>query len=118
MANIYALQNDAIFKPTTATEIRQLFDLGINKRPRLHFYWSPLMVLEKFCCSTVMTLKRFCQLWNNLHITNNLERPSECKENFYKVLPLLDCIRRRCQVLEVEQHVAVDDDPFQRASFM
>jgi hypothetical protein len=50
MTNIYALQNVAMFKPTTATEIHQLFGLhmymGINKLPRLQLYWSPLMGLE------------------------------------------------------------------------
>jgi hypothetical protein len=52
MTNIYALQNDAIFKLATATEIRQFFGLhmymGINKLPRLHLYWSQLMDLEIF----------------------------------------------------------------------
>jgi hypothetical protein len=67
------------------------------------------MGLEKFCHSTVMTLKRFCQLRNNLHITNNLEGPSECQDKFYKVHSLLDCINRRYQELEVEQQVAVDE---------
>jgi hypothetical protein len=113
MTNIYALQNDAICKPTAATEIHQLFGLqlymGINKLPRLHLYWFSLMGLKKFCRSTVTMLKRFCQLQNNLHITNNLEHPSERQDKFYKVCPLLDCIRRRCQELEVEQHVAVDE---------
>jgi hypothetical protein len=73
------------------------------------FIWSPLMGLEKFCHSTMMMLKRFCQLRNNLHITNNLEGPSECQDKFYKVRSLLDCINRRCQELEVKQHVAVDE---------
>jgi hypothetical protein len=73
MTNTSALQNEAMFKPTTATEIRQLFGL--------HMYMEinklPLMGLDR---STVITLKRLCQLRNNLHITNNLERPSECQD--------------------------------------
>jgi hypothetical protein len=67
------------------------------------------MGLDKFCHCTVMTLKPLGQLQNNLHFTNNLERPSECQDKFYKVRSLLDCIRRRCQEHEVEQHVAVDE---------
>jgi hypothetical protein len=67
------------------------------------------MGLEKFCRSTVMTLKRLCQLRNNLHITNNLERSSECQDQFYKVLSLLDCIPRLFQEHEVEQHIVVDE---------
>jgi hypothetical protein len=81
--------------------------MGNNKLTRLHLYWSPLMVLEKFCRITVMTLKRFCLLWNNLHITNNLERPS-VRTNFTKcflcwIVFVVDA------KLEVEQHVAVDE---------
>jgi hypothetical protein len=52
--------------------------------------------------------KKKNRMRNNLHIINNLERPSERQVKFYKVRPLLHCIRRRCQELEVEQHVAVD----------
>jgi hypothetical protein len=37
MTNIYALQNDAIFKPTTATEIRQLFGLHMYN---IHCIWG------------------------------------------------------------------------------
>jgi hypothetical protein len=44
-----------------------------------------------------------------LHIVNNLERPSDCKDKFYKARPLLDCIRSRCQQLSVEQNVAIDE---------
>jgi hypothetical protein len=113
MTNVYAMQHDVIFKPTDSSEIRQLFGLhmymGCNKLPRLHLYWCPKMGLEKFHRSTVIGRRRFCQLRNNLHIVNNLERPSDCKDKFYKVRPLLDSIRRRCQQLSVEQNVAVDE---------
>jgi hypothetical protein len=114
MTNIYALQNDALFKATTATEIYQLFGLhmymGINKLPRLHLYWSLLLGLEKFYRSTVMRLKRFCQLQNNLHITSNLERPSDCQDKFYKVRPRA-LSRTTCSCGRA-------DNPFQRTSFM
>jgi hypothetical protein len=44
MTNIYALQNNVVFKPTDVMEIRQLLDLhmhmGFNKLPRLRMYWS------------------------------------------------------------------------------
>jgi hypothetical protein len=50
MTNKYALQNNALFKPTTATEMGQLFGLHmymeIKKLPRLHIYWSLLLGLE------------------------------------------------------------------------
>jgi hypothetical protein len=52
MTNIYALQSDTMFKPTSATEICPLFGLhmykGINKLPRIQLNWSPLMGLEKY----------------------------------------------------------------------
>jgi Transposase IS4 len=111
--NIYALQNDSIIKETNPSEIRQLIGLhmymGCNKLPRLRLYWSPLMGLGKFNHSSIMTQKRFCQLRNNLHLVNNLERPSDCKDKFFKVRPLLDTIRNRCRELAVEECVAVDE---------
>jgi Transposase IS4 len=111
--NIYALQNGSKIKETTVPEIRQLIGLhmymGCNKLPRLQLYWSPLMGLQKFSHSSIMNLKRFCQLRNNLHLVNNLERPSDCNDKFFKVRPLLDAIRNRCRELAVEECVAVDE---------
>jgi hypothetical protein len=35
--------------------------------------------------STTMTSNRFCQLRNNLHIVDNLEKPENCSDKFYTV---------------------------------
>jgi hypothetical protein len=67
------------------------------------------MGLEKFSHFSTMTLKRFSQLRNTLHLVNNLERLSECTDKFLKVRPLLNAIRNRCRELPVEECVAVDD---------
>jgi hypothetical protein len=113
MTNAYAMQNDAILKPTYSSVIRQLFGLhmymGCKKLPMLHFYWSPRLGPEKFQRITVIGRRCFCQLRNNLHIVNNPERPSACKHKIYKARPLLDCIRSRCQQLSVEQNIAIDE---------
>jgi hypothetical protein len=109
-------------KKTSPTEIQQLIGLhmymGCNKLPRLRLYWSPLMGLEKFSHFSIMTLKRFSQLRNNLHLVNNLERPSECTDKFFKVRPLLNAIRNRCRELPVEECVAVDEQmiPYSKAN--
>jgi hypothetical protein len=83
MTNVYAMQNDVIFKPTNSSEILQLFGhhmyMSCNELPRLHLYWSSRMELEKFQRSTVIGTRRFCTLRKNLHIVNNLVRPSDCE---------------------------------------
>jgi hypothetical protein len=97
MTNVYALQNNVVFKPTDIMEMRQLFGLhmymGCNKLPRLRMHWSLAMDLGKFQWTSTMSLRHFSQLRNNLHIANNLERPND---RLFKVRHILDCIRARC----------------------
>lgn len=91
MTNRYALQNPTKnkFVPTNAGEIKQLFGLhvlmGCNKMSRLRRYWDRRMGPAIFQNSATMTSNRFCQLRNNLHIVDILERPVDCLDKFYKV---------------------------------
>jgi hypothetical protein len=101
MTNIYTLQNNAVFKHTDFKNIRQLFGLhmymGCNKLPRFRMYWSLAMDLGKFQRTPTMSLRHFSQLRNNLNIVNSLQRPIDCVDKLYKMRPILDCIRARCQ---------------------
>jgi hypothetical protein len=100
MTNVYALQNNVVFKPTDVMEMRQLFGLhmymGYDKLPRLRMYWSLAMDLEKFQITSTMSLRYFSQPRSNLHIANNLGRPNDCVDKLYKVGHILDCILARC----------------------
>ena len=51
----------------------------------------------------------FFQLRNMLHLVNNLEIPPNNKDKMYKVRPIFDAVRRKCQSLDVEKHICVDE---------
>ncbi len=110
--NEYAKQqNHTKFETTDASEIRILFGLhmmmGWIKLPRVSMYWSRLLDLKTFKES--MTLERFFQLRTNLHIVNNLERPMNNTDKFYKVRPAIDAVRNRILQFDVEETVSVDE---------
>lgn len=110
--NEYALQqNEVSFKPTNASEIKKLFGLhmmmGWIKLPRVSMYWSRLLNLKDFKES--MTSERFFKLRTNLHIVNNLEKPANNNDKFYKVRPALEAVRNRILQFEVEETVSVDE---------
>lgn len=110
--NEYALQQNRVtFEPTNASEIKILFGLhmmmGWIKLPRVSMYWSRLLDLKTFKES--MTSERFFQLRTNLHIVNNLEKPSNNNDKFYKVRPVLIAVRNHLLKFEVEEIVSVDE---------
>lgn len=110
--NEYATQqNRSSFTPTNSSEMKILFGLHIMmgwiKLPRVSLYWSNLLNLKTFKES--MTSERFFQLRTNLHIVNNLEKPKNNVDKFYKVRPVLDAVRDRLLRFEVEEIVSVDE---------
>lgn len=56
-----------------------------------------------------MSKDRFFQLRNNLHFVNNLEKPDNCKDVFFKVRPLYDSIRKRYLELPLPEILCVDE---------
>lgn len=56
--------------------------------------------------------ERFFQLRANLHIVNNVDKPAENNDKFYKVRPVLDAVRRRLLQFEVEEVVSTDEQMF------
>lgn len=116
--NIYAQQqNNTKFPATNLCEIKILFGLhmlmGYIKLPRIRMYWSPELNLEIFKSS--MTCERFFQLRTHLHIVNNLEKPSDCTDKFYKVRPVLDAVRSRILQFDVDENISIDEQiiPFE-----
>lgn len=110
--NQYAQQNNVSgYKPTDANEIKRLFGLhilmGCLKFPRLRLYWSPILNLEIF--NKNMSCKRFCQLRQNLHVADNLDRPKNCTDKFYKTRPLIDAVRAHCLSINVEENICIDE---------
>ncbi|XP_068082072.1 piggyBac transposable element-derived protein 3-like [Anabrus simplex] len=108
--NIYALQNDVSFKPTTPEEIEVLFGLNIAmgaiKYPRIRMYWDSATGLDLFKSS--MARNRFFQIRNNLHLVDTLQKP-ENNDRFWKVRPIYNYIRKQCLDLEIEKIISIDE---------
>lgn len=110
--NMYAMQSGNLsFKPTSAGEIRTLIGLhlamGVLNMPRIAMYWEAGMDIGIF--RNTMCRDRFFQLRSHLHLVNNLERPAENRDVFYKVRSLCDVIRRRYLELPLEENLCVDE---------
>uniref|UniRef100_A0A3B1ICF6 PiggyBac transposable element-derived protein domain-containing protein n=1 Tax=Astyanax mexicanus TaxID=7994 RepID=A0A3B1ICF6_ASTMX len=110
--NVYALQSATrCFKPTSSGEIKTLIGLhlamGVMKMPRVSMYWEAGMDIGIF--QNTMPRDRFFQLRSHLHLVNNLEKPAENTDVFFKVRPLYDVIRSRCLELPLEENLCVDE---------
>lgn len=110
--NVYELQSSTLsFKPTNPGEIRTLNDLhlamGVMKMPRVSMYWEGGMDIGIF--QNTMPRDRFFQLRLHLHLVNNLEKPAENNDVFFKVRPLHDAIRSKCLELPLEENLCVDE---------
>ena len=109
--NIYAHQQNIIFKQTNSAEIKSLFGLhiavGSLKFPRVRLFWDKALRINLF--HETMTRDRFFQLRSNLHCVNNLEKPEDCTDKLYKVRPIYNAIRKRCLELQLEENLCIDE---------
>ncbi|KAM3625846.1 uncharacterized protein V6R79_018497 [Siganus canaliculatus] len=110
--NVYALQSGTLnFKLTSPGEISALIGLhlamGVMKMPRVSMYWEAGMDIGIF--QNTMPRDRFFKLRSHLHLVNNLEKPAENNDVFFKVRPLYDAIRSRCLELPLEENLCVDE---------
>lgn len=99
MTNLYAVQSGKIrFRPTSSNEIEILFGLhmatGIFNYPELKMYWETHISIPLF--TENMPRDRFFELRNNLHMVDNMKKPSNCVDVFYKIRPIYDAVRNRC----------------------
>ncbi|XP_049794997.1 piggyBac transposable element-derived protein 3-like [Schistocerca nitens] len=70
-------------------------------------YWDTSMKVNVFWEN--ISRDRFLELRTNLHLVNNLEKPPENKDKFYKFSPVYTAIRKRCSDLPTEENVCVDE---------
>lgn len=107
--NMYALNQGIRFKPSTPEEIEILFGLhivmGTVKLPRVSMYWDNTIGMQSFL--DTLTRDRFFQLRTNLHLVD-IAVPSTT-DRLYKVRPIFDSLRKRCQELNVEKVVSLDE---------
>lgn len=112
MTNLYAVQSGKTrCKATSSNEIEILFGLhmatGIFNYPVLKMYWENNISFPLFINN--MTRDRFIELRNNLHLVDNLKKPPNCQDVFYKVRPIYDAFRSRCLELPLERELCVDE---------
>lgn len=84
--NMYAMQSDSAMKPCTLDEVTTLVGLhiltGCLQYPRLRLYWDTV-----FSCTVFkdnMSVNRFFQLRQNLHLVDTLARPEGCHDRLWK----------------------------------
>ena len=103
--------------PTDSQEMRAylgiLYLTGIHKLPHFNDYFSSDWVLGVPAVQQVFTQRRFWQLWNNLHLADNVTTPSRESANYdklYKVRKYLDTLKCNFQhFFRIGQNCSVDE---------
>lgn len=94
--NLYAIQNQNKFKPTSVFEIKNFIGIqlimGSLKFPRVRMYWEQNFQIQAVCDN--MTRDRFFALRSNFHVIDNQKIPKNNKDKFVKVRPLYDILKK------------------------
>ncbi|XP_040064051.1 piggyBac transposable element-derived protein 2-like [Ixodes scapularis] len=108
--NQYSVLQEGSSVKTDEEEIRRLVALhltmGVLHYPRLRLYWRPSMK-SALVASTGLSRNRFEKLRNNLHIVD-VNNPSTT-DRLWKVRPLMDAFQKRCNELDVEERLSLDE---------
>lgn len=80
--------------------------MGVRKLPEVSMYWEAGRNTGIF--RNTMSCDRFLQL-TFAFLVNNLEKPAEILDVFFKVRPLYNTIRRRCLELPMEENLCIDE---------
>ena len=82
--------------------------MGIHRLPRIRDYWSTNTLLGVPRIQQQMSLKRFWEVWSNLHVVNN-ETASKYDLS-YKIKPVLDTLSRTFfEQYNPSQELSVDE---------
>lgn len=110
--NIYAQQKGVKnFKDTSSNEMKVFVGIhllmGVINFPRVRMYWQ--MNYRISIIADAMTRNRFYQLRSNFHVINNDIIPLNNTDKFIKIRPLYNSIKKRCNELEIEKNICVDE---------
>lgn len=110
--NLYAAQQQTKkWRPTNKREIKQFVGLQIMmgnlKLPRIEMYYGKDLRFKLF--TDHIPLYRFHLLRTNFHLIDVLSIPSDNKDKFIRVRPLLNSVRQRCLELPLEEFLSVDE---------
>ena len=89
--NVYAMQSG-----TLSFNQNPNWSVWVMKMPRVCMYLEVGMDIGIF--QNVMPRDRFVQLWSHLHLVNNLQKPADNNDVFFKewkrsIMPTTDCSR-------------------------
>ncbi|KAK3928359.1 PiggyBac transposable element-derived protein 3 [Frankliniella fusca] len=106
--NIYTTQKTGKSLDVSKEEILAFFGIlifmGVSRLPALTDYWASSTRIPQV--ADVMSRKRFQDIHANIHFHNNEE---EGEDRLLKIRPLLNHIRKKCQNVEQECHLSVDE---------
>ncbi|KAJ8950055.1 hypothetical protein NQ314_008061 [Rhamnusium bicolor] len=101
--NLYAVQRNSRFVPTTLQEMTTFVGIhivmGNCHYPRIKCYWQPQLCIPVVANS--MPINRFYKLRQHLHFVNVDEKPNN-DDRLWKVRPLYDTIRQQCLSMPLE----------------
>lgn len=81
--------------------------IGIIRLPRIIMYWQPHYKVNIIAVN--MTKNGFFQLRTHFHVQDNLSNPSDNSYKFFKIRPLYNSIKKRCNELHLEKNLCIDE---------
>lgn len=110
--NLFAQQNNTKnWTDTNASEMKVFIGIhlyiGIIGLPRVIMYWQPDYRINIIADN--MTKNRFFELRTNFHVQDNLLNPTHNSDKFFKVRPLYNSIKKRCNELHIEKNLCIDE---------
>lgn len=106
--NLYTSQKTGKSLNVTPDEIRAFIGImifmGIIHLPAMTDYWAESTFIPQV--AEVMPRRRFQNIRSNIHFHNN---EIEGDDRLLKIRPLLDHLRKKCQSLEMEYDLSVDE---------
>lgn len=75
--------------------------------PRVRMYWEPRFQIPLIAESGI-TVNRFFKLRTCFHVTKENEKPAN-NDRFWKVRPIFNQLKKRCQELPVESKLNIDE---------
>ena len=120
-SNKYAIQKNPD-KPLrlTSSELEQfigiLYVMSLVKMPSSRMYWSKEFIFEKV--AQAISVNRFEQIKNFLHINDNQSCPENCVDKLYKLRPLIDYLKKKFMQIKPMEKLCIDEQmvPFKGKS--
>jgi len=123
--NLYSTQKSGFSMNTNETEIEQFIGIhlimSIIKLPSYKMFWN--QYLRQPIVADNMSRNRFDKLRSNIHFVDNtlcLPSNNPLHDKLFKVRPFIDSIKNNFKLIDLEEHLCVDEIiiPFKGRSTM